>query len=53
MLHSSRPNRNYQNLFSERERPSFKDCSKCGRRNNKRHSKCLYCGEIMLTGPFD
>ena len=27
-------------------------CEKCDRMNSKRHSKCLYCGEVFLIGPF-
>jgi formylmethanofuran dehydrogenase subunit E len=29
------------------------ECRKCHRMNSKRHSRCLYCGEIFLVGPFE
>lgn len=32
--------------------PSIK-CPKCGRMNSKRHSKCMYCEEVYLVGPFE
>ena len=28
-------------------------CAKCDRMNSKRHSKCLYCGEVFLLDPFE
>ncbi len=28
-------------------------CSKCDRINSKRHTKCLYCGELFLIEPFE
>ena len=28
-------------------------CVKCDRMNSKRHSKCLYCGEVFLLDPFE
>jgi hypothetical protein len=30
-----------------------KKCSRCGRMSNKRHTQCLYCGEVHLIGPFE
>jgi hypothetical protein len=29
------------------------ECSKCGRINSKRHSKCMYCSEVHLLDPFE
>lgn len=29
------------------------ECRKCHRMNSKRHTRCLYCGEIFLVAPFD
>lgn len=31
---------------------SFRECPKCQRRINKSHSKCFYCGEVLLAQPF-
>jgi len=28
-------------------------CSKCGRRNSKRHTQCMYCEETFIVGPFE
>ena len=28
-------------------------CEKCKRMNSKRHSKCIYCGEVFLMDPFE
>ena len=28
-------------------------CAKCDRMNSKRHSKCIYCGEVFLMNPFE
>ena len=28
-------------------------CARCNRINSKRHSKCLYCGEVFLIEPFE
>ena len=28
-------------------------CGKCARINSKRHTHCLYCGEVFLVGPFE
>ena len=28
-------------------------CPKCKRMNNRRHSRCLYCGEVFLLSPFE
>ena len=32
---------------------SFRECPACQRRINKSHTKCFYCGEVLLTQPFD
>ncbi len=29
------------------------ECKRCGRKNSKRHTQCLYCGDVILIGPFD
>lgn len=31
---------------------SYTECSKCGRKNSKNHTKCLYCGDVLLVDPF-
>ncbi|MBI1374451.1 MAG: hypothetical protein GC159_17175 [Phycisphaera sp.] len=28
-------------------------CSGCGRPNARRHVRCMYCGELMKSGPFE
>jgi hypothetical protein len=37
----------------KKKKSSSIECPKCGRMNSKRHSKCMYCGEIYLVGPFE
>jgi len=32
---------------------SFTECPACQRRINKNHTKCFYCGEVLLTRPFE
>lgn len=32
--------------------PTACDCTKCGRKNNKYHSRCIYCGTIIVPKPF-
>ena len=31
---------------------SYIECKKCGKNNSKKHTQCLYCGELLLTNPF-
>lgn len=31
---------------------AFRECPGCQRRINKTHTKCFYCGEVLLTQPF-
>lgn len=31
---------------------SFRECPGCKRRINKNHTKCFYCGEVLLAEPF-
>lgn len=37
----------------KKKKTSSVKCARCGRMNSKRHTKCMYCGEIYLVGPFD
>jgi hypothetical protein len=32
---------------------SFRECAGCGRRISKSHTKCFYCGEVLLAQPFE
>lgn len=34
------------------QQKSISECPNCGRKNNHKHSNCLYCGEIILHHPF-
>lgn len=36
----------------KKETKSFIDCPGCQRRISKNHTKCFYCGEVLLTQPF-
>lgn len=37
----------------KKKKTSSIECTKCGRMNSKRHSKCMYCGEVYLVEPFE
>lgn len=37
----------------QKKTPSFRECSKCGRKNNKSLPSCMYCGELFIAQPFD
>ena len=37
----------------KKRKTSSVECTKCGRMNSKRHSKCMYCSEVYLVGPFE
>lgn len=30
-----------------------RSCDGCGRANSRRHTRCMYCGNVMQAGPFD
>lgn len=36
----------------KKETKSFRDCPGCKRRISKSHTKCFYCGEVLLSQPF-
>ena len=38
---------------NKKQRISAIECNQCGRMNSKRHTKCIYCGEVFLVGPFE
>lgn len=38
---------------NKKKKTSAVECKRCGRMNSKRHTKCLYCGEVFLVGPFE
>lgn len=37
----------------KKRRSSSIKCSKCQRKNSKRHNRCMYCGKLFLIGPFE
>jgi len=37
----------------KKSKTSSIECPKCHRMNSKRHSRCMYCGEIYLVGAFE
>ncbi len=37
----------------KKKKSSSIKCTKCKRMNSKRHSKCMYCGQVFIVGPFD
>ncbi|PXA04742.1 hypothetical protein DDZ13_06115 [Coraliomargarita sinensis] len=36
----------------KKAKKSFRECPSCQRRINRSHSKCFYCGEVLLADPF-
>jgi hypothetical protein len=32
---------------------TYRECPGCKRRISKSHTKCFYCGEVLLAQPFD
>ncbi|MEM0967376.1 MAG: hypothetical protein AAGJ81_14610 [Verrucomicrobiota bacterium] len=39
-------------LDGKKKKPSARECHKCGRKNHRNHTRCLYCGELLLSHPF-
>lgn len=37
----------------QKKTPTFRECTQCGRKNNKSLNSCMYCGEILIAQPFD
>lgn len=37
----------------KRRKVSVIKCKRCGRMNSKKHTQCLYCGDVFLLGPFE
>ncbi|MGB0744852.1 MAG: hypothetical protein ACPGSB_10045 [Opitutales bacterium] len=37
----------------KKETKSFRECPSCRRNINKNHTKCFYCGEVLLSQPFE
>ena len=41
------------NYDGKNKKPTTVECSSCGRMISKHHKKCVYCGKIIVIGPFE
>lgn len=37
----------------KKKKTSVVECIRCKRKNSKRHTRCMYCGEVFVLSPFE